>query len=166
MNIVPEQDYNNVMSSIPCECYFPLDVILFLFIYLSWGQWGEVRVGVRSKGFAGLFLLQLLLHCELRTNVRVLCVYSNSVFRNQGNNHQVGGETQWTHCETDLSEDSIYYLNSAYVYSNEGLVMVLWIPGYPHELRPYILRPSKIHNISKEITINCFGEGLKKFEYI
>lgn len=45
MNIAQEQDYKSIMLSIPCECYFPLDVILSLFPILVGGE------GAGSTGF-------------------------------------------------------------------------------------------------------------------
>ena len=63
-------------------------------------------------------------------------VHSNYTFRNQGNDHQVGKWTQWTHSETDLSGDFIYYLTPIYPDFSREPMMVLWTPEYTYQLGP------------------------------
>lgn len=37
-------------------------------------------------------------------------VYFNDTFRDQGNDHQEGPQTQWAHFELGLGQDSLYFL--------------------------------------------------------
>lgn len=83
---------------------FLLDVVLFLLLSCL-GAVGRV-VG-SSFGFS----CYSNSYCMLRTNMTVLatakCVCSNCMLRNQGNDHQFSKRSQWTHCETDLGDNSI-----------------------------------------------------------
>lgn len=96
-------------------------------------------------------------------------IHSNHTFGNQGNSHQVGKKSQWTHSETDRPEDSIYYLTPICPSSNRSAWWCFGPLGIPINLDPvsnipqisdYPSFPSLW--LSKETTINQFGEGLKK----
>lgn len=76
------------------------------------GRWS----GAAFSSFLPLGLPQChnsYLTCQgLKVGVALISiyVYFNYTFRDQGNDHEEGPQTQWTLCELDLDQNSVYFL--------------------------------------------------------